>query len=638
MSRDFSQAFTFKLSLWRVKGREHEVGKRLPIIHRCGSCEALSSCVPPYRTPCVKMPPKGSGGRPPLVTPSPSYRDNFSISSFFDAATARRSGSAAYRLGTSAQLSHSAAVSPRASNGANSGNLVQPQPQHWSSADRTGAHQRGIYDSSHTASSSSMAANDVSSTLQEVRMRIVRELEEAQQDGREAAGKLHAHRQRALRVAFGEAAAGKSSPQRGTHGSARLGAAAAAAAAAGSNSPGTARASPNDDDGEELMVFSVEFSLLCPYSRLPIRYPVRSKNCNHLQCCDLESWVVMLDKCRSMRDPVGPCPVCERRVTASSLEVDLWMKNVLDQMPNGTHMVVLEPDGSFRNGDATREKRREQMTTEVVDATQGDYENYLGEVVDDEGDDVVIQAGPTAESSATISNALAAAGTRRPRSPSPSSAPSGGTSPPLVQVKKERAAMAAAVGETHASTSLSPSSQDDGGVVVVHFVEGQHDGLQALPTQVRLWVPHCTNCGAPRVKAEDGSMEGCPQCGQHEKEKWNLVRRFEESPAVSMELMADGTLVLHGVDLIAPYLYRAGFHRSLFDAMEYAPVAERQEQRYRPPPGLWATSFPLSRFDLVQALSLRAAPASRRERAWTRSKTSSCRVSSESHAAADPAP
>ncbi|KPA84941.1 putative mitochondrial hypothetical protein [Leptomonas pyrrhocoris] len=556
------------------------------------------------------MPPKGGSGRPSLVAPSQSHRDHFSIASFFDAATAPRGGGA-YRLDSSSSLSPYASASPRGSHGSTSNSAGQHQHQqqqqlHWANADHSSAHLRGGAVSFSYTGVSSPVTNDVSGTLQEVRSRIVGELDEAQQGGREAAGKLHVHRQRALKVAFGEeAAASKTSPLRAAQGSGRS---SASAGATGGNSPATARASPHNDkaegEEEELMVSSVEFSLLCPYSRLPILHPVRSRDCNHLQCCDLESWIVMLDKCRSMRDPVGPCPVCERRVTASSLEVDLWMKNVIDQMPSGTHMVVLEPDGSFRNGDVTREKRKEQMMM-VVDATQGDYENYFGDVTDEESDDVVVQANPpsSSSSSATISAVLAAAGTRRPRSlpPGPTSdrAASDGGQSPAVRVKREQAAsIAAAAGEAGASPPPSPSAQDDGGVVVVHFVEGQHDGRQALPSQIRLWVPHCTQCGASRVKAEDGSVEGCPQCGQNEKEKWNLVRRFETSPAVSMELMTDGTLVLHGVDLIAPYLYRAGFHRSLFDAMEYASVAERQRHTYRPLPGVWATSYPLSRFEI----------------------------------------
>lgn len=554
------------------------------------------------------MPPKGSGVRPPLITPNPpSQRNQFSIGNFFDAATARRNGGGPYRLGTPLPLSQSYSSSqPAVTHGASSSGTGHPVPQqpdpqhHWSSVSHSAALSRsgGGVDASASSSASSLVSSGVSSTLLEVRSRIVRELEGSQQGSREAASKLHVHRQRALRVAFGEEAGGKAAPQRAAHTSTRSGSHLPGAAPAGSSSSGGGKeGGGEEDEEEELLVSSVEFSLLCPYSRLPIRYPVRSRDCNHLQCCDLESWIVMLDKCRSMRDPVGPCPVCERRVIASSLEVDLWMKNVIDQMPSGTHMVVLEPDGSFRNGDTTREKRKEQLMMEVVDATQGDYENYLGEVVDDDDDDVVVQAGPSSAvrgAPATLAGALATAGTRRPRSPSPSAEANATAALSRKHVKQEKAeAMMAA----DASTPPS-ASQDDGGVVVVHFVEGHHDGLQALPSQIRLWVPHCTNCGAPRVKAEDGSVEGCPRCGQNEKEKWNLVRRFEEAPTVSMELMTDGTLVLHGVDLIAPYLYRAGFHRSLFEVMEYAPLTERQQQHYQPPPGVWATSFPLSRFEI----------------------------------------
>ncbi|AYU81878.1 Zinc-finger of the MIZ type in Nse subunit/MIZ/SP-RING zinc finger containing protein, putative [Leishmania donovani] len=386
----------------------------------------------------------------------------------------------------------------------------------------------------------------------------------------------------------------------------------------GGASPTDARRSksqhtPNaeNDEDDELMVASVEFSLLCPYSRLPMRYPVRSNECNHLQCCDLDSWIVMLNKCRSMRDPVGPCPVCERRVTSSSLQVDLWMKHVIDQMPAGTHMVALEPDGAFRSGDTTRERRKEHMIMEVVDATQDDYENYFGDVVDGD-DDVVVQRHPvtTSDASTGTSAALFPVGSRRPRMESPaapearSGVPSAGGdhragSPPLAQVKTEKAAILAAEAEAAAGTSPSvPTSQEDGGVVVVHFVEGRHDGLQALPSQIRLWALHCTRCGAPRVKAEDDLVQGCQRCGHDAKGDWNFVRRFEASSSVSMELVPDGTLVLQGVDILAPYLYRAGFYRSLFEVMEYASVAERQQQQYRPPADVWTSSFPLNRFEI----------------------------------------
>ncbi|CAJ1991863.1 Zinc-finger of the MIZ type in Nse subunit/MIZ/SP-RING zinc finger containing protein [Leishmania donovani] len=585
------------------------------------------------------MPPKASSGRPRPLPPSlssslsasiaadaPLPREPFSIASFFDAASAHRSsGGGGYRVDSFSDAPPTplsgfprASHSPPASGHRTAAtrqvqHLEQPQrqQQHWSSStpgQLSSSPQSGDGEHYEQQQQHSTTTRDVSSTLQEVRRRIISDLDASREGSRESSGKLHAHRQRALRVAFGEDGASR---RRGSRASCVM-------TSEGGASPTDARRSksqhtPNaeNDEDDELMVASVEFSLLCPYSRLPMRYPVRSNECNHLQCCDLDSWIVMLNKCRSMRDPVGPCPVCERRVTSSSLQVDLWMKHVIDQMPAGTHMVALEPDGAFRSGDTTRERRKEQMIMEVVDATQDDYENYFGDVVDGD-DDVVVQRHPvtTSDASTGTSAALFPVGSRRPRMESPaapearSGVPSAGGdhragSPPLAQVKTEKAAILAAEAEAAAGTSPSvPTSQEDGGVVVVHFVEGRHDGLQALPSQIRLWALHCTRCGAPRVKAEDGLVQGCQRCGHDAKGDWNFVRRFEASSSVSMELVPDGTLVLQGVDILAPYLYRAGFYRSLFEVMEYASVAERQQQQYRPPADVWTSSFPLNRFEI----------------------------------------
>ncbi|GET91654.1 hypothetical protein, conserved [Leishmania tarentolae] len=585
------------------------------------------------------MPPKASSGHhrplpqslpsslsPSTVADARHSRDHFSIASFFDAASAHRSSSSSdcgYHVGSFPDApSTPRSGFPRVSHGVpSSGHRADAAPQlqhhqrpqqqqHWSSTSVQSSSflQRGDGED-YEEQQYSTTTSDISSTLQEVRRRIIRDLDASRKGSRESARKLHAHRERALHVAFGEEEASRRRASRASR----------VLTGEEGASPTDARSSksqhmPNAEDGEDddLMVASVEFSLLCPYSRLPMRYPVRSNECNHLQCCDLDSWVVMLNKCRSMRDPAGPCPVCERRVTSSSLQVDLWMKNVIDKMPAGTHMVVLEPDGAFRSGDTTRERRKEQVIMEVVDATQGDYENYFGDVVDG-GDDVVVQMHPvtTPNTSAITSTAHFPVGARCPRVESPatpeagSGAPSTSAdrqagSPPLAQVKTEKVPILTAESQAAAETSPSvTTSQDDGGVVIVNFLEGRHDGLQALPSQIRLWVLHCTRCGAPRVKTEDSmAAQGCQQCGHDAKGGWNFVRRFEGSSSVSMELVPDGTLVLQGVDILAPYLYRAGFYRSLFEVMEYAPVAERQRQHYRPPADVWTSSCPLSRFEI----------------------------------------
>lgn len=145
----------------------------------------------------------------------------------------------------------------------------------------------------------------------------------------------------------------------------------------------------NEEEEEDITVSSVEFSLLCPYSRLPMRVPVRSRLCRHVQCCDLDSWMVLLNKGRSLRDPTGPCPVCETRIAASSLEVDYWMLQVQRAMPPGTKLVVLTAadHGRVYSADVTREQRKQLLMTEIIDATQVSA-SLPTEVVHDRDEDV----------------------------------------------------------------------------------------------------------------------------------------------------------------------------------------------------------------------------------------------------------
>lgn len=154
-----------------------------------------------------------------------------------------------------------------------------------------------------------------------------------------------------------------------------------------------------EEEEEELVVSSVEFSLLCPYALCPIQFPVRSRHCAHLQCCDLESWMVMMSKTRGLRDPSTSCPYCQQRVAASSLEVDLWILHLSREvMPAGTKLIILERNGEVRSGDLCRVARKwtkeYQVVVEEVDGGGGTAsprekpDFSLLEVDGDEGEDV----------------------------------------------------------------------------------------------------------------------------------------------------------------------------------------------------------------------------------------------------------
>lgn len=307
--------------------------------------------------------------------------------------------------------------------------------------------------------------------------------------------------------------------------------------------------------GDGVEVSTIEISLICPYSRTALRHPVRSRDCQHLQCCDLESWISLLDKCRSMRDPRAPCPVCEKRVVASSLEMDCWQLHVLSQMPPKTHMLILDPDGSYRSGDVSRDKRKQQVT-EVIDWTQRQNGG---------SSDVSVASSPDPAFSTPVASDAG-----------------------FSRVKRER------VSEDAPDLSLSdfpgasgcPTQDED--VVMVRYVEGVQTA-RVLPSQLRLWVAHCPGCTKTLLKEEGGEVECCAQCGM-EKKDWTLVRSFPGS-RVSLELTRDNTLILCGADALAPRLSRAGFFRAFFATEGDACSLHRDA-------GLWYTTTSFTRYEL----------------------------------------
>ncbi|KAG8346579.1 MIZ SP RING zinc finger [Trypanosoma vivax] len=286
-------------------------------------------------------------------------------------------------------------------------------------------------------------------------------------------------------------------------------------------------------DGVE--VSTTEISLFCPFSRCPMRHPVRSRECVHLQCCDLDSWTALFNQQRAMRDPKGPCPVCNKCVYASSLELDLWQLHVLSQMPAGTNTLLLNADGSYCSGDISRIQRKEQAT-EFVDVTQDASQGPISDV-----DSVPCD------------------------------------SPVPVKVKVEQLSH-----ESHRSHSLVYDEKD----VIVHFEKARE--VRTVLNEARSWAAHCPKCSTPMSKTEMGTEKHCKTCGVSQQ-GWTLVRRFCESD-ISLELTGDGTLLLCRSDPLAPYLFRAGFTRSVIEMPDG--LCNQDDT------GLWCTTTSLKLYEL----------------------------------------
>lgn len=64
---------------------------------------------------------------------------------------------------------------------------------------------------------------------------------------------------------------------------------------------------------------------MCPLGQMFIETPVRGKNCKHVQCFDLETYLLM-----NKAQPNWECPVCSKKTLTDDLIVDEYMKEILN--------------------------------------------------------------------------------------------------------------------------------------------------------------------------------------------------------------------------------------------------------------------------------------------------------------------
>ncbi len=78
------------------------------------------------------------------------------------------------------------------------------------------------------------------------------------------------------------------------------------------------------EDTELQIENTLKVSLLCPLIGSRIKHPGRGTNCNHVQCFDLESYLMMNET-----KPLWKCPVCKK--DARSLHKDNLFVEILQE-------------------------------------------------------------------------------------------------------------------------------------------------------------------------------------------------------------------------------------------------------------------------------------------------------------------
>lgn len=130
-------------------------------------------------------------------------------------------------------------------------------------------------------------------------------------------------------------------------------------------------------------------SLMCPLSKLRMKLPTKSINCDHLQCFDASGFISMNEK-----KPTWICPICNKPCTYYDLEIQTYFLEIVNSpfLPENCQQIEILPDGSwkmaeeideFGNINPNRVKKQsqpncskysEELNSVVIDLTLSDDE------------------------------------------------------------------------------------------------------------------------------------------------------------------------------------------------------------------------------------------------------------------------
>ncbi|BHF66729.1 E3 SUMO-protein ligase pias1 [Sparganum proliferum] len=105
----------------------------------------------------------------------------------------------------------------------------------------------------------------------------------------------------------------------------------------------TAAPSNTTEDADLVIENTLPVQLLCPLSKCRIDLPVRGQNCQHIQCYDANTYLLINE-----RKPAWKCPVCDVPAPFHELLVDGLMLEILaDTMTENLDEIVFKEDSSW---------------------------------------------------------------------------------------------------------------------------------------------------------------------------------------------------------------------------------------------------------------------------------------------------
>mmetsp|Transcript_56815 Transcript_56815/g.139452 ORF Transcript_56815/g.139452 Transcript_56815/m.139452 type:complete len:829 (+) Transcript_56815:2496-4982(+) len=101
-----------------------------------------------------------------------------------------------------------------------------------------------------------------------------------------------------------------------------------------------------DGDDDEIMCSDVDVSLRCPLGYVRMTTPAKGRDCKHIQCFDLQTFLGFASKYGEQK-----CPLCSTHIPLGHLRIDALMQRVLEQVSANADKVRVLPDGTFKELD-----------------------------------------------------------------------------------------------------------------------------------------------------------------------------------------------------------------------------------------------------------------------------------------------
>jgi len=108
---------------------------------------------------------------------------------------------------------------------------------------------------------------------------------------------------------------------------------------------------------------SYRFSLICPLSKMKMQMPAKSIYCDHLQCFDASTFILMNEK-----KPTWMCPTCSKPCLYDDIQIENYFLEVVQSptLKYCTTEIEILADGTWKPYEETIETKNTNITSDMV--------------------------------------------------------------------------------------------------------------------------------------------------------------------------------------------------------------------------------------------------------------------------------